>query len=97
MQKECLHVGKTACQYHCLEEKVIRRNALTIEAWNCSIMPQNLWKKLYKQRIRKTAEVNEIQMGCTSRKVTTDAIFAMKQLIEKYGKIEKGLYFVFAE
>ena len=49
------------------------------------------------ERIRERVEINEIQIGFMPWKGTIDAIFAVRQLIEKYGKIEKELYFVLVD
>ena len=54
-------------------------------------------ERLFEERIRERVEINEIQMGFMPGKGTIDAIFAVRQLMEKYGKIGKELYFVFVD
>ena len=54
-------------------------------------------ERVFEERIREQVEISEIQMGYMPGKGTVDAIFAVRQLIEKYGKIGKELYLVFVD
>ena len=43
-------------------------------------------EKVFEEKTPKTIKIYEIQTGFTLRNVTMDAIFAMRQLQEKYKK-----------
>ena len=46
-------------------------------------------ERVFEERIRQIVEINEIQMGFMPGKGTIDAIFAVRQIIEKYGKVSE--------
>ena len=48
-------------------------------------------KRVFEQKIQKTVEISEIQMGYMTGRDTIDAIFAVRQLIAKYRKAGEGL------
>ena len=54
-------------------------------------------ERVFEERLCEKVKINEMQMDFLPRKGTIDAIFAVRQLIEKNGKIGKELYFVFVD
>ena len=49
---------------------------------------------MFEKRLRKMVEIREEQYGFVSGKGTTDAIFILRQLQEKYLENDKKLYLV---
>ena len=41
-------------------------------------------KRIFEKRLRKVVELDEMQMGFMQRRGTIDAIFIIRQLMEKY-------------
>ncbi|KAK3547492.1 hypothetical protein QTP86_021194, partial [Hemibagrus guttatus] len=56
-----------------------------------------LWERVVEARLRKVVEVCEQQYGFMSRKSTTDAIFALRILMEKYRDGQRELHCVFVD
>ncbi|KAK3518092.1 hypothetical protein QTP70_033311 [Hemibagrus guttatus] len=56
-----------------------------------------LWERVVEARLRKVVEICEQQYGFMPRKSTTDAIFALRILIEKYRDGQRELYCVFVD
>ncbi|KAK3568517.1 hypothetical protein QTP86_008630 [Hemibagrus guttatus] len=56
-----------------------------------------LWERVVEARLRKVVEICEQQYGFMSRKSTTDAIFALRILMEKYRDGQRELHFVFVD
>ncbi|KAK3524606.1 hypothetical protein QTP70_029912 [Hemibagrus guttatus] len=56
-----------------------------------------LWERVVEARLRKIVEICEQQYGFMPRKSTTDAIFALRILMEKYRDGQKELHCVFVE
>ncbi|KAK3524753.1 hypothetical protein QTP86_002469 [Hemibagrus guttatus] len=56
-----------------------------------------LWERVVEARLRKVVEVCEQQYGFMPRKSTTDAIFALRILMEKYRDGQKELHCVFVD
>ncbi|KAK3508236.1 hypothetical protein QTP70_017665 [Hemibagrus guttatus] len=56
-----------------------------------------LWERVVEARLRKVVEICEQQYGFMSRKSTTDAIFALRILMEKYRDGQKELHCVFVD
>lgn len=54
-------------------------------------------ERVLEQRIRKMVKVNEMQCGFMPRKGTTDAIFIVRQVQEKYRAKGKRLYYAFVD
>ena len=54
-------------------------------------------ERLFEERIRKTVEIIKIQIGFVLEKGTVDAMFAVRQQIEKCGKIRKKSHFVIVD
>ena len=46
-----------------------------------------LWERVVETRLRKEVEICEQQYGFMSRKGATDAIFALRILMEKYREV----------
>ncbi|KAK3524735.1 hypothetical protein QTP86_001889 [Hemibagrus guttatus] len=53
-----------------------------------------LWERVVEARLRKVVEICEQRYGFMPRKSTTDAIFALRILMEKYRDGQKELHFV---
>ncbi|KAK3506985.1 hypothetical protein QTP70_034266 [Hemibagrus guttatus] len=56
-----------------------------------------VWERVVEARLRKVVEICEQQYGFMPRKSTTDAIFALRILMEKYRDGQKELHFVFVD
>ncbi|KAK3524132.1 hypothetical protein QTP70_018031, partial [Hemibagrus guttatus] len=56
-----------------------------------------LWKRVVEARLRKVVEICEQQYGFMPRKSTTDAIFALRILMEKYRDGQRELHCVFVD
>ncbi|KAK3514069.1 hypothetical protein QTP70_002908 [Hemibagrus guttatus] len=56
-----------------------------------------LWERVVEARLRKVVEICEQQYGFTPRKSTTDAIFALRILMEKYRDGQTELHCVFVD
>uniref|UniRef100_A0AAQ6IRJ4 Reverse transcriptase domain-containing protein n=1 Tax=Anabas testudineus TaxID=64144 RepID=A0AAQ6IRJ4_ANATE len=56
-----------------------------------------LWERVVEARLRKKVEICEQQYGFMPRKSTTDAIFALRMLMEKYRDGQKELHCVFVD
>ncbi|KAK3536559.1 hypothetical protein QTP86_013749 [Hemibagrus guttatus] len=56
-----------------------------------------LWERVVEARLRKVVEICEQQYGFMPRKSTTDAIFALRILMEKYRDDQRELHCVFVD
>ncbi|KAK3574804.1 hypothetical protein QTP86_018397, partial [Hemibagrus guttatus] len=56
-----------------------------------------LWERVVEARLRKVVEICEQQYGFMPRKSTTDAIFALRILMEKYSDGQRELHCVFVD
>ncbi|KAK3510097.1 hypothetical protein QTP70_026828 [Hemibagrus guttatus] len=56
-----------------------------------------LWERVVEARLRKVVEICEQQYGFMPRKSTTDAIFALRILMEKYRYGQRELHCVFVD
>ncbi|KAK3548079.1 hypothetical protein QTP70_004507 [Hemibagrus guttatus] len=56
-----------------------------------------LWERVVEARLRKVVEICEQQYGFMPRKSTTDAIFALRILMEKYRDGQRKLHCVFVD
>ena len=54
-----------------------------------------LWERVVEARLRREVTFSEQQYGFMPRKSTTDAMFALRVLMEKYREGEKALECVF--
>lgn len=56
-----------------------------------------VWEKVIARRLRVESEVSQNQFGFMPGRSTTDAIFALRQLCEKYKRAQKNLHMVFVD
>ncbi|KAK3569844.1 hypothetical protein QTP86_006055 [Hemibagrus guttatus] len=56
-----------------------------------------VWERVVEARLRKVVEICEQQYGFMPRKSTTDAIFALRNLMEKYRDGQRELHCVFVD
>ncbi|KAK3529758.1 hypothetical protein QTP86_003031 [Hemibagrus guttatus] len=56
-----------------------------------------LWERIVEARLRKVVEICEQKYGFMPSKSTTDAIFALRILMEKYGDGQRELHCVFVD
>ncbi|XP_075976493.1 uncharacterized protein LOC142976811 [Anticarsia gemmatalis] len=56
-----------------------------------------IWEKVIERRIREECEVTQNQFGFMPGRGTTDAIFALRQLCEKFKHAHKNLHMVFID
>ena len=54
-------------------------------------------ERIFERRLRKVVKLDEMQMGFLPGRGTTDAIFIMRQLLEKYEMAGRNLYMVFVD
>jgi len=52
-------------------------------------------ERVFERRIREKVKIDAMQFGCMLGKGTTDALFTVQQMQEKYGCKGKKLYFAF--
>ena len=55
------------------------------------------WEKIIEARLRDRVEISKEQYGFMPGKETTDAMFALRMLMEKYMEGQKELYCVFVD
>ena len=53
-----------------------------------------IWERIMEVRLRQIMEISEEQFGFMPGRSTTDAIFALRQLLAKYHEGEKKLHCV---
>lgn len=56
-----------------------------------------IWEKVIARRMREESEVSQNQFGFMPGRGTTEAIFALRQLCEKYRRVHKNLHMVFID
>ena len=54
-------------------------------------------ERIFERRLRKVVKLDEMQMGFMPGRGTTNAIFIMRQLLEKYEMAERDLCMVFVD
>ena len=54
-------------------------------------------ERIFERRLRNVVKLDEMQMGFMPGRGTTDAIFIMRQLLEKYEMAGRDLYMVFVD
>ena len=52
-------------------------------------------ERIFERRLRKVVKLDEMQMGFMPDRGTTNAIFIIRQLLEKYEMAGRDLYMVF--
>ena len=56
-----------------------------------------IWGRIIDRRLREDTTIGDEQFGFMPGRGTTDAIFAMRQLMEKHREKQKGLHIVFID
>ena len=56
-----------------------------------------LWERVIEARLRKEVRVVEQQFGFMPGRSTTDAIFSLRMLLEKWKEGQKGVHCVFVD
>ena len=56
-----------------------------------------IWEKVLEERLRTLVKIDKCQFGFMAGRSTTDAIFVMRQLQEKYGAKRKQLFHIFVD
>ena len=56
-----------------------------------------IWEKIIEARLRDRVEINKQQYGFMPGKGTTDAMFALRMLMEKYREGQRELHCVFVD
>ncbi|CAK1589588.1 unnamed protein product [Parnassius mnemosyne] len=56
-----------------------------------------VWERVIERRMREECEITQNQFGFMPGRGTTDAIFALRQLCEKYKRVHKDLHMVFVD
>ena len=56
-----------------------------------------VWERVIDQRLRMEVEISPEQFGFMPNRRTTDSIFALRQIMEKYREGQKALYIVFID
>ena len=56
-----------------------------------------IWERIIGKRLREETKIGEEQFGFMPGRRTTDAIFALRQMMEKYRERQRELHFVFID
>ena len=88
--------SKTYLHDQSIRKRVTFRSARTIEVKNCC-NTFKLWERVIDGRLRKINSIAEDQFGFVSRKRTTDAVFALRLLMEKHREKRSNLNMVFID
>ena len=56
-----------------------------------------LYERIIEKRVRGETLVGDEQFGFMPGRSTTDAIFALRQLLEKYGEKQRELHLIFID
>ena len=56
-----------------------------------------LYERIIERRVRGETLVGDEQFGFMPGRSTTDAIFALRQLLEKYGEKQRELHLIFID
>ena len=56
-----------------------------------------IWERIIEARLRNRVEINQQEYGFMPGKGTTDAMFALRMLMEKYRKGQRELHCVFVD
>ena len=56
-----------------------------------------LWERILERRLRRMVEISSDQFGFMAGRSTTDAIFALRILLEKYREKQRDLHMVFID
>ncbi|KAK3894199.1 hypothetical protein Pcinc_002033 [Petrolisthes cinctipes] len=56
-----------------------------------------IWERVIERKIREETEIGEQQFGFMPGRGTTDAIFIVRQLLEKYGEKQQKLHLIFID
>ena len=56
-----------------------------------------IWERIIERRLRQETQISEEQFGFMPGRRTTDAIFALRQMIEKHRERQKELHLVFID
>ena len=56
-----------------------------------------VWERIIEARLRDRVGISKQQYGLMPRKETTDAVFALRMLMEKYGEGQRELHCVFVD
>ena len=56
-----------------------------------------IWEKIIERRLREETTIGDAQFGFMPGRGTVDAIFALRQMMEKHRKKQKGLLMVFID
>ena len=54
-------------------------------------------ERIFERRLGKVVELDEMQMGFIPGRGTTDAVFIMRQSMEKYEMAGRDLYMIFVD
>ena len=54
-------------------------------------------EKNFERRLRKVVKLDEMQNGFTTGRGTIDAVFIVRQLMEKYETAERNLFMIFVD
>ena len=85
--------------YLYIKEKVIQDRAEVTEVSNCLEHGIKVIERIFEERLRKNVKLDEMRMGFVPGKGTTDLIFSLRQMMEKYEAAGKKLvgYLVFED
>ncbi|KAK3532141.1 hypothetical protein QTP86_008594 [Hemibagrus guttatus] len=87
----------------CVQLPVVSSDHAEVENWSAfwsslaDFLSAELWERVVEARLRKVVEICEQQYGFMPRKSTTDAIFALRILMEKYRDGQRELHCVFVD
>ena len=61
------------------------------------LLTMKIWESVVESRLRKETEVSEIQFGFMSGKSTTEPVFMLRQMMEKFRRKRKKMHVVFVD
>ena len=56
-----------------------------------------IWERIIDQRLRGEVEISSEQFGFMPNRSTTDAVYALRQMMERYREVQKTLHIVFID
>ena len=96
LETERMRTGEKACWSRSTKEKGIY-NCGNYREIKLMSHTMKIWERIMEVRLRWIVEISEEQFGFMPGRSTTDAIFALRQLLEKYREGQKKLHCVFID
>lgn len=56
-----------------------------------------IWERIVERRLREETSIGEEQFGFMPGRSTTDAVFALRQILEKHRERQRGMHVVYID